>query len=299
MAPNPTRSRGCRADVAGLVLALGLSVAGCGGEQVGRSLNVSVSLDLPDSLGLGSPFDIGYTWTPEEGFEPPADDLKVFVHLVDPDGNTVLQDDHFPPQPTSQWRAGAPVSYRHWVYPPPGFHHDYIDFYVGLYQGTEQIATLRDGTLRNRPLVHTVIIRTEDQGGVPVYVEGFHERETSLSGEPELQEWRWMRDRGVVAFGNPRGPATLHLRALSPAVSLDGTQTVTIRIGDRVIGEVEATDTVPYLRRFEVPGDAVGDGDWIEVVLEVDESFVPAQIEPSSTDTRVLGLQVFWMHLGR
>jgi hypothetical protein len=74
---------------------------------------------------------------------------------------------------------------------------------------------------------------------------------------------------------------------------------MTIRIGDRVIGEVEATDTVPYLRRFEVPGDAAGDGDWVEVFLEVDEAFVPAQIESSSTDTRVLGLQIFWMHLGR
>jgi len=287
----------------GLSLALGLLVAGCGGEELGRTLDATVTLDLPDSLPAGSPLDIGFTWTPGPGFETPADDYRVFVHVVDPDGNIVEQDDHFPPLPTSQWTAGEPVTYRRLVYPAPDFRPDYVDFYVGLYdgrEGGEQVATMRDSGFHNRPLVHTVVIRGDDQGGLPVPVEGWNEKEVSLSAESKHhQQWQWMRKTGVVAFGNPRGPSTLHLRAQSPVDFLGGPQTVTLRIGDREIAEFEVSDGAPYLQRFEIPADALGDGDWIEITLEVNEAFVPAQIDSESADTRELGLQVFSIYLAR
>ena len=287
----------------GLSLALGLLVAGCGGEELGRTLDASVTLDLPDSLPAGSPLDIGFTWTPGASFEAPADDYRVFVHLIDPDGNMIEQDDHFPTLPTSQWTAGEPVTYRRWIYPSADFDPDYVDFFIGLYDGQaggEQVATMHDGALQNRPLVHTVVIRGDDRGGLPVAVDGWNEKEISLSSENEHErEWTWMRKTGVVAFGNPRGPSTLHLRAQSPVDFLSGPQTVTLSIGDREIANFEVADGAPYLERFEIPADALGDGDWIEIALEVSEAFVPAQIDSESTDTRELGLQVFWIYLAR
>lgn len=108
-----------------------------------------------------------------------------------------------------------------------------------------------------------------------------------------------MGRRGVVAFGNPRGPATLHVRALSPANFVGGTQTVTIKLGDREIARFERTESSPYLLRFDVPGAGLGNGDWIDFTVEVDNFFIPAQVEEGSTDTRELGLQVFWMYLAR
>ena len=38
-------------------------------------------------------------------------------------------------------------------------------------------------------------------------------------------------------------------------------------------------------------------GDWVEVTIEVDKWFTPADIDPASTDTRELGLQVFGLYL--
>jgi len=288
---------------ASAMLLLGLGAAGCAGDEVARTVDATVTLDLPDSMPVGSPFDIGYTWTPAADFQPPADDYKIFVHFVDPDGNIVEQDDHYPPVPTSQWKAGEPVSYRHWVYPEPDVRPDYFDIYVGMYEEDtmEQVATLHDGRFENRPLVHSVVVRQDDQGGVPVFVEGFEEREVSLTAEnPFLQSWQWMHKRGVVAFGNPHGPATLHLRALSPVDFLeDRTQTVTIKVGDRVVGTYQPKDSAPYLVRFEIPGDDLGDGDWVDFTVEVDKTFVPAQVEEGSDDIRELGLQVYWMYLQR
>lgn len=282
-----------------LMVLLGLTVA-CGGEEVGRTVDAGVTLDLPESIALGSPLDIGYTWAPSDGFEAPADDFRVFVHIVDPDGNMVGQDDYFPEVPTSQWRAGQPFTERHLLYLDPDLRVDYLDFYVGLYDDEGQVGTLRGGRFRNRPLVHTVIVRTDDQGGLPVYVEGFAEKEMSLTSDDiNVREWQWMGRQGLVAFGNPRGPATLHVRARSPVDFLGGTQTVTIKIGELEIARYERIDSSPYLLRFDVPGEGLGDGDWIDFTIEVDNFFVPAQVEERSTDTRELGLQVFWMYLAR
>lgn len=289
----------CAAHV--LMFLVGMAAVGCGGEEPRRTVDASVTIELPDSVPAGSPFDIGYTWTPGERFEAPADDFRIFVHLVDPDGKFIAQDDHFPPLPTSQWSAGETVEYRRdWIYLDPDLRLDYVDFYIGMYDDEGQVGTMHEGRFQNRPLTHSVIVRTNDQGGIPVYVEGFQDREMSLTVEDVYrQEWRWMGRRGVVAFGNPRGPSTLHLRAVSPVDVLEGgTQTVTIKVGERVIGQYEATDSSPHMMRFEVLGEGLGDGDWVELTIEVDKQFVPALVDEGSDDIRELGLQIYWMYLG-
>lgn len=284
--------------ITGLVLAVALPVVGCGSDDPERSLNAGVSLDLPESLPVGSPLDIGYTWTPEDDFEPPADDYRVFVHLVDPDGRIVDQDDHFPVLPTSQWRAGEPISYRRLIYPAPDLQPEYLDFFVGLYDATDgQVATLHDGGLESRPLVHTSIIRLDDQRGLPVYVDGWHPRESSLSSDKYLQQWQWMRQTGEVAFGNPRGAATLHFRGLSPIDFLGAAQTITVRVQGQEVAQIEKTNSVPFLERIEIPAEVMGDEEWIELTIEVDSVFVPMEVDTSSDDERVLGLQVFWLYL--
>ena len=284
--------------ITSIVLAAVLPLAGCGGGDLERSLNVGVSLDLPESLPVGSPVDIGYTWTPVDDFIPPADDYRVFVHLVDPDGAIVEQDDHFPSVPTSQWRAGEPVSYRRLLYPPPDLQPEYLDFYVGLYDIEDgQVATLHDGDLENRPLLHTSIIRLDDQRGLPVYFDGWYARESSLSAGKHHQQWQWMRKTGEVAFGNPRGPATLHFRARSPIDFLGTAQTITLRVQGEEVMQIEKADSVPFLERIEIAAEVMGDEEWIELTIEVDNTFVPMEVDESLGDERILGLQVFWLYL--
>lgn len=299
--PGKVRNRPVVACLATVATVFAMSVVGCGGDDVTRSVDATVELDLPESVPQGSPFDIGYTWTPAEGFEAPPEDYKVFVHLVDPDGNIVAQDDHYPPLPTTQWVAGEPVTYRHWVYPDPDLRPDYFDFYVGMYDEEGQVATLHDGREQNRPMVHSTVIRADEAGGIPVPVDGFQDDETSLTTEdPYLREWRWMGKEAIVAFGNPHGDAILHLRSLSPVDYFEsGTQNVTIRVGDTEVASFEATDSSPQLRRFEIPADAFGDGDWVDFTITVDNVFVPAEVVEGSDDIRELGLQIYWMYLQR
>ena len=71
-----------------------------------------------------------------------------------------------------------------------------------------------------------------------------------------------------------------------------------IKVGERVIGQYEATDSSPHMMRFEVLGEGLGDGDWVELTIEVDKQFVPALVDEGSDDIRELGLQIYWMYLG-
>ena len=286
---------GCFAWV--LTVSFGFVVA-CGGHELGRTVDVSVTVDLPASMPPGSPLDIGYTWTPNSGFLPPADDFKVFVNIVDADGNIVEQNDHFPTVPTSQWRAGQPFTYRHLIYSDPGLQVDQLSFYVGLYDEDGKVGTMYEGRFQERPLVHTMLIRADDQGGRPGYLEGFAEEEVLLTGQDVYtRKWRWMGRRGVVEFRNPRGPATLHFRALSPVDFVGGNQNVSIKMADREIDWFTRTDSSSYLLYFDLSHEELGDGDWVEFTIEVDKVFVPAKVTEGSTDTRELGLQVFWMYL--
>jgi len=282
-----------------LVLVLAVTVAGCGDEAPSVRLDVGPDLDLPDSLAYREPFEIGYRWVPGPDFEPPQQDYKVFLHVTDPDGEIIEQDDHYPAVPTSQWHSGEPVEYSHWVYPSEESEVDYVHFHVGLYDEStmEQVGIRWEDAWSRRPQVHRTDIREDDNRGIPVYVEGFHEMEV----EPERRDfgrWVWMERRGVAAFGNPQGPALLHLQAHSPVDETGGEpQQIRLSVDGQEITTLTVEDSTPFLERIEVPAEVLGDDDWVELTLEVDRWFVPAHENPEAADTRELGLQIFGVYL--
>jgi len=276
------------------LLILAVTVTACGGEQPERRVDIEPSLDLPESTPVGQPLELVYHWVPGPEFSAPSDDYHVFVHLIDPEGTILMQDDHFPPLPTSQWSPGEEVSYSRWLYPHADLRPDYIDFYVGLYDDDGRIAVKSGGEWDGRLDVHRLYIRADDIAGLPVTFEGWFDEElVESSGD----RWSWMGRKAVAAFGNPRGPAVLHLRAHSPVVEIGGPQIVSVSIGDVEIGSFEITEQTSFERRLEIPAEALGDGDWVEVTIAVDKWFTPAEIDPASADTRELGLQVFSLYL--
>ena len=284
--------------ITSIVLAAVLPLAGCSGDDLERSLNVGVSLDLPESLPVGSPVDIGYTWTPVDDFVPPADDYRVFVHLVDPDGAIVEQDDHFPSVPTSQWRAGEPVRIDGCCTPIRTCSRNTWTFTSGC--TTARTAKWRRCTTGISRTGHSFIRRSfalMTSGGCRCIFDGWYARESSLSAGKYHQQWQWMRKTGEVAFGNPRGPATLHFRARSPIDFLDMAQTITLRVQGQEVMQIEKADSVPFLERIEITAEVMGDEEWIELTIEVDNTFVPMEVDESLGDERILGLQVFWLYL--
>lgn len=289
----PCRIRRLPLGLAAVALAL---LAACGGDAEQPRLAVEPVVDLPDSVALGQPLHISYTWKTGEEFAAPAHDYKAFVHFRNPEGRNVFQDDHYPPTPTSQWGAEDP-SYSHWIYPPELYEFEYLDVFVGLYDPDDGKVAVRAGDrYQDTPGVKRMHIRAEDLSGLPVFGEGWYPEE--VVGDGPYERWHWTQERAEVMFVNPRGPAILHLRAHSPVEEIGGPQRIEIRVGDGFTYSIVNSDPEPLLDRTEIPAEAFGEEDWVPVTITVDPAFEPTQADPDSTDTRTLGLQVFTLYLG-
>src|SRR5690606_18163093 len=109
-----------------------LAAAGCGGEADERPPVAEASLELSrEKATIGSPVRFTYRFEPTG--EPMGGDYKVFVHVLDTDGERLWGDDHDPPVPTSAWRTGEPVTYSRTIFLP---NYPYIgpaEIRIGLY----------------------------------------------------------------------------------------------------------------------------------------------------------------------
>jgi len=280
--------------IAGLfILASSALVAACGGAEAPR-VDVELTLDMPESVPLGEPLHITYTWAPGADFEAPMDDYQVFVHALDAQGNVVFQDDHYPTEPTSQWGTGQPQSYDRWLYVPDGLEVESLDFLVGLYAPDGRVLLRGDaGTWTGAVEAHTLEVRVDDMSGVPAYIEGWHSEEGVAA---ETGGWRWTEGVARVAFTNPRRDAILHLAAHGPFDEV-GPQVMVMRIGEVEIRRFDVTSAQEFSERVEIPAAAMGDDDWVELTLEVSPVLVPKDLDPESADERTLGLQVFRLYL--
>jgi hypothetical protein len=90
--------------------------------------------------------------------------------------------------------------------------------------------------------------------------------------------------------------AVLHLAAHGPFDEI-GAQTVIVKVGEQELATIDVTDPANFMERIEVPASAMGDGEWVEVTLEVAPVLVPMELDPESQDDRRLGLQVFMLYL--
>ena len=151
---------------------LAVCQVGCTGSAPGQFLDVTPSIDLPDSVLSVAPFEIAYRWDPGEAFAPAEHEYLVFVHMVDDEGNIVAQDDHAPPVPTSEWSGGKPVEYRRWFRFLDPISVDHVVVVVGLYDETGRVS-LQGFERPAYPKVGSLEIRLDDDEGVPLRGRGW------------------------------------------------------------------------------------------------------------------------------
>lgn len=294
--PTLLRGTGALALVAVLVLA-----GACSGERGIAQLDVTGALDLPPSVPLGEPLRLAWTWTPGPEFAAPSEDYKIFVHLIDPQGNILLQDDHYPAEPTSQWKSGQPVSYERWLYVPE-LAVDSVDIVAGLYALDAAGAVRGRAEIRgpegwqDAPVIHKLGIRQDDVSGIPVYMTGWHPEEIN-TGSAKHDKWRWSEDVARVVFTNPQRDAVLHLQGHSPVDEIGGPQTIVLKVGAQELTRLEITNADDFLQRIPVPASIMDQSEWLELNFEVSPHLVPKTLDPASEDERKLGLQVFFLYL--
>lgn len=250
-------------------------------------------------VALGSPVDLTYKFdvAPDANL---AGDYRVFVHIVDADGKPLWNDDHDPPTPTSQWKAGQTVGpYTRTVFVPVVPYLGEAIVRMGLHKlgGSERL-TLQgldpaDRTSATKEYkVGTLQILPSSENLLVINKSGWNQDE--FAPDNPSNSWRWSQKLATLSFRNPKKDVLMYLDFDARSdLFPDKPQTVTIYAGDQTVTTFPADSTKQTLKRISIAAEALGTGEMTDVRIEVDKTFVPATLPNGGTDKRELGIRIY------
>jgi hypothetical protein len=253
----------------------------------------TVTLSRPEAA-VGSPIDMTYRFVVASQAPAFTQDYWVFVHFLDADGELMWTDDHQPPTPTRQWKPGATIEYSRTMFIPKFPYTGETRVEVGLFarDSNDRLPLAGDDQGMRSYRVATFNLRVQSDNVFVVFNNGWHE--TEVAEEASGLEWQWSRREGTLSFRNPKRDATLFLQLDQPVKALPQPQQVELRIGATVVDRFALPVGVRELRRVPISAAQFGTADTVEMVVAVDQTFIPSSIpELRSTDSRELGVRVF------
>lgn len=245
---------------------------------------------------LNSPLDLTYRFevAPDAAID---DDYRVFVHVLDDQGDLIWTDDHDPSVPTSEWQPGQVVEYTRTRFVPTFPYIGEATVEIGLYRDADRLPlqgpdeadresverSYTVGTLEILPMSENVFVYN---------ISGWHPAE--FAPEDPTREWEWTQKVATLGFANPRRDVTLYLDYdARPDVFPDAPQQVTVSADHNAVETFAADSIDRTLRRIPISAEQLGTGDVAEVRLEVDRSFIPSELSGGGRDSRELGIRVY------
>ena len=119
-----------------------------------------------------------------------------------------------------------------------------------------------------------------------IYKEGWHPAE--IASENPMSEWQWTQKRATFSFRNPKKDANFYLEYDARSDLFTPPQQVTIRIGDNVLTTFPADVKEKTLRVEPIAAAQFGEGEMVEMAIELDKTF-----KPGGPDPRELGIRVY------
>jgi hypothetical protein len=276
------------------VLIVAAAAAGCRKSDAPTAALATPSVILNhDRAPAGSPLEITYKFVVDKDARFDKD-YRVMVHVVDTDEELMWTDDHIPPVPTTQWKAGQTVEYTRTVFVPIFPYVGDAGIHVGLYSTADQKRALLHGQDMGQRAykVGTINLLPQTENLFTVFKEGWHPAEVSDSST--AIEWQWTKKEGTLAFKNPKKDAVLYLDLDSPGKGLHDAQQVQVIMGGQILDSFTIEPDQAMLRKVALPAARMGTGELTELQVAVDKTFVPVLVRNSnSKDKRELGVRVF------
>ncbi|MGE5344250.1 MAG: hypothetical protein ACM3SY_22515 [Candidatus Omnitrophota bacterium] len=225
---------------------------------------------------------------------------KVFVHLWrKKTKEMILQDDHAPDKPFSEWKKGDVVSYSRVVFIP-----QFIDEFASDFEGYEEarltVGLYKPDSKNAITLFEKVFNIQSASLNAPekVYDEGWYQPETDPSlKNPDERSWRWTGKRAVCVIANPRKESLLIIRGgVDKAILPD--QKITFKINDTTLEEF-VPSTAKFSKQYVIQPGIMGNEDDLKLVIEADKTFIPStvnKIVKDTRDNRELGLQIYFLY---
>jgi hypothetical protein len=276
-----------RTSVSILACVLLAVVAGCSRDQPTEPPVATPSISLnKERAAIGSPLRMTYRFEPLAKIDK---DYAVFVHIMDPEGEKLWQDDHQPPVATSTWQPGQPVEYTRTIFVP---NYPYIGEAVirlGLYDPStgKRLSLNATETSRQEYAVRKLTLLPQSENIFLIYRDGWHPQE--IDPNDPSSEWQWTKQNATIAFRNPKKDATLYLEYDARPDLFTPPQQVTVTAGGQPIATFPADAKSRTLKMFPLTAAQLGIGEMAEIGIGLDRTFKPG----SGGDTRELGIRVF------
>lgn len=269
------------------VLATGLAVS-CGRKEPNEPPVATPSVTLNhDRVPIGSPLTLTYRFevAPNATFDG---DYRVFVHVLDPEGEQLWTDDHDPAVPTSKWKPGQKIEYSRTLFVPSYPYIGEAKTRLGLYSpGSGKRLVLNGKEISRREYeVATFQLLAQSENIFIIYKEGWHPAEVAADN-PSL-EWQWTKKSATVSFRNPKKDATFYLEADARPDLFTPPQQVTIRVAGTPVSTFPADFKDQKLLTFPIAAAQFGTADMGEITIDVDRTFTPG-----GSDRRELGIRVY------
>ena len=273
-----------------LVVFIALLAGNCG-EPMNPVGAISLALGR-SSVPLGGPVDLMFRFDAAPGFTGFDEDYRVMVHFLDDKEELMFGADHDPPIPTSAWKFGQSVSYTHRAVVPMYPYIGDVMVAVGLYSVTTGERLLLEGDeIGDRSYQGALLsLVPQAESSFLLYEEGWYQEEFDRDANVQ---WRWTSENASLSFRNPGSDATLYLELDGRPDLVQSQQEVTVVIGDAVVGHVTVESPQMEFVEIELPREALGDGETVEVHLRVVPTFVPLELD-RGPDERELGIRVFY-----
>ena len=277
-----------------ILLFLAGSLVACGSKKDDAPPVATPSLKLSRTeAAVGSPIEMTYRFVMAPDAPALTEDYTVFVHVLDTDRAQLWGDDHQPPTPTRNWKAGSTIEYTRTMFVPKFPYVGDASIEIGLYSPkTGQRVPLAGETTGDRAIrVASFAIRLAADAYFVVFTSGWYDAEVA---EGAASGWQWSKKQGILSFRNPKRDTLLMVQLDQPAMAFTEPQQVEIRIGPAVVDSFPLPSGRSELRRISLTPQQMGSGDNVDLAIVVDKTFVPASIpQLKSSDSRELGIRVF------
>ena len=272
-----------------------LLLAGCGRTQQPETPLVTPTVTVARSdAAIGMPIEMTYRFVVAATAPAFTEDETVFVHFLDADGEMMWTDDHEPPVPTTQWKPGQTIEYSRTMFIPKFPYSGDTSVIVGIYSRRSGARVPMAGRPKGQReyQVASFNLHPQTDNLYVVFKDGWHE--TEVAEEASGLEWQWSKKTATLAFRNPMRDVLFYFLCDQPVKVLGAPQQVELRIGPTVIDSFALPAGPRELRKVNLTGAQLGNGETVEVTVAVDRTFVPATTtQLKSTDSRELGIRVF------
>jgi hypothetical protein len=277
-------------------VALAATLSGCAGEDAdpGPAVASPSIVASQERAPLGSPVDITYRFVVSAEAPRLDQNYRVLVHFLDADEEMMWTDDHDPPVPTTQWKAGDTIEYTRTTFIPIYPYIGEATVQVGLYSPRDQtrVPLIGADSGQRAYTVGKVQLLPQSENIFLIYKDGWHRAE--VAPENATVEWQWTKKAATLSFRNPKRDALFYLQLDGRREVFADPQRVAVKLGSETLDSFEVSTGEPLIRKIPLTAAQLGSGDMVDLLIEVDKTFVPASIPSAkTTDDRELGVRVF------